>query len=128
MKIIPSILSFLAFVVAIAIPPLLLQYAGNTSLLVNNFWTIFFFMSGLTLLVLAGMLLAKQKDQEYFTPAFLAGTTIKLLAFLIFIFVFVAKNVTNKHVFLADFIYIYLLNTAFEIYVLLRNLRHEKLR
>ncbi|MDP9077962.1 MAG: hypothetical protein M3O71_11095 [Bacteroidota bacterium] len=128
MKIIPSILSFLAFVVAIAIPPFLLQHAGNTSLLVNNFWTIFFFMSGLTLLVLAGMLLAKQKDQEYFTPAFLAGTTIKLLAFLIFIFVFVAKNVTNKHVFLADFIYIYLLNTAFEIYVLLRNLRHEKLR
>jgi hypothetical protein len=128
MKILLSIFSFLLFIIIIAIPPALLQYTGNTSLLANDFWTVFIFMSVLTLLLVAGMLAAKQKNQEYFTPAFLAGTTIKLLACLIFIFVFVVRNTTNKHVFLVDFIYIYLLNTAFEIYVLLRNLRHEKLR
>jgi hypothetical protein len=128
MKILLSVFSFLLFIIIIAIPPALLQYTGNTSLLANDFWTVFIFMSVLTLLLVAGMLAAKQKNQEYFTPAFLAGTTIKLLACLIFIFVFVVRNTTNKHVFLVDFIYIYLLNTAFEIYVLLRNLRHEKLR
>jgi len=128
MKITTSILSFLLFIVIIAIPPALLQYTGNTSLLVNNFWTVFIFMSSLTFLLVTGMLVAKQKNQEYFTAAFLGGTTIKLLSCLIFIFVFVARNTINKHVFLVDFIYIYLLNTAFEIYVLLRNLRHEKLR
>ena len=128
MKILPSVFSFLLFIVIIAIPPALLQYTGNTSLLAANFWTAFIFMSALTLLLVAGMLAAKQKNQEYFTAAFLGGTTIKLLACLIFIFVFVARNSINKHVFLVDFIYIYLLNTAFEIYVLLRNLRHEKLR
>ena len=85
-------------------------------------------MSALTFLILIGMLIAKQKNQEYFTPAFLAGTTVKILACLIFIFVFVHKNAANKHVFLGDFVYIYLLNTTFEIYVLLRNLRHEKIR
>ena len=74
------------------------------------------------------MLAAKQKNQEYFTAAFLGGTTIKLLACLIFIFVFVRRNAADKHIFLLDFIYIYLLNTAFEVYILLRNLRHEKLR
>jgi hypothetical protein len=128
MKILPSIFSFLLFILLIAIPPLALQYSGNTGLLVSNFWTVFFFMSGLTFLLVVGMLFAKQKNQEYFTPAFLGGTTIKLLACLIFIFVFVAKSAANKHIFLADFFYIYLLNTVFEIYVLLRTLRHKNLR
>jgi hypothetical protein len=128
MKISSSIFSFLLFIIIIAIPPAVLQYTGNTTYLASNFWVVFSFMSGLTFFVVTGMLLVKQKSQEYFTAAFLGGTTIKLLACLIFIFVFVRKNPINKHVFLVDFIYIYLLNTAFEIYVLLRNLRHEKLR
>jgi hypothetical protein len=127
-KITQTILFFLLFTLVIALPPLALQYTGNTNFLTPGFWIVFFFMSGLTFLILIGMLMAKQKDQEYFTPAFLGGTTFKLLACLIFIFVFVARNAANKHVFLGDFIYIYLLNTAFEIYVLLRNLRHENLR
>jgi hypothetical protein len=127
MKITTNILSFLLFIIIIAIPPAVLQYTGNTGLLANGFWTLFCFMSVLTFLILMGMLIAKQKDQEYFTPAFLAGTTIKILACLIFMFVFMRKNSPDKHIFLADFVYIYLLNTAFEIYVLLRNLRHENL-
>jgi len=128
MKLSTSVIYYLLFIIIIAIPPVALQYSGNTDFLTDNFWTTFTFMSALTFLLLVGMLWAKQKNQEYFTAAFLAGTTIKLLASLIFIFVFVRKNPVNKHVFLGDFIYIYLLNTAFEIYVLLRNLRHEKLR
>jgi hypothetical protein len=128
MKILPSVFSFLLFIVLIAIPPALLQYTGNTDLLVSNFWTFFTFMSALTFLVVIGMVAAKQKDQEYFTPAFLGGTTVKMLASLIFIFVFIHRNTVNKHVFLADFIYIYLLNTAFEVYILLLNLRHKNLR
>ena len=128
MKISSSILSFLLFTIIIAVPPAVLQYTGNTCMLVPGFWIVFSFMSALTFLILIGMLIAKQKNQEYFTPAFLAGTTFKLLACLIFIFVFVAKNAANKHVFLGDFVYIYLLNTVFEVYVLLRNLRHEKIK
>jgi hypothetical protein len=128
MKISTAIFSFLLFTIVIAVPPAALQYTGNTGMLVPGFWIVFFFMSGLTFLILIGMLMAKQKNQEYFTPAFLAGTTVKILACLIFIFVFVAKNAANKHVFLGDFVYIYLLNTAFEIYILLRNLRHENLK
>ena len=43
------------------------------------------------------------------------------------IFFFLAKNKVNKYVFLADFFYVYLLNMVFEVYVLLRNLRHKNL-
>ncbi|MFI5137930.1 MAG: hypothetical protein ACHQIM_08875 [Sphingobacteriales bacterium] len=128
MKITTVILAFLLFVIIIALPPAALQYADNTSLLTTGFWTMFIFMSVFTFLVLMLMLVVKQKNHEYFTQAFLGGTTLKILAFLIFIFLFGAKNAANKHVFLLDFIYIYLLNTAFEIYILLRNLRPENLR
>jgi hypothetical protein len=128
MKITSSLLLFLLFIVIIAIPPFVLQYTGNTGLLVNKFWIIFLFMSGLTFLVLVITLLAGKKKQEHMAQGFLGGTTFKILACLIFILVFLSKNAPDKLVFMADFLYIYLLNTAFEVYILLRNLRHENLR
>lgn len=60
--------------------------------------------------------------------AFLAATTVKLLACMFFALVFLLKNAVNRYVFVADFFYIYFLNMAFEIYGLLRNLRNQKIR
>lgn len=128
MKITSSILLFILFAVVIAAPPAILQYTGNTALITDGFWTVYFFMSGITFLILVVMLVAGSKDQQYLTAAFLGGTTLKLLACLIFIFVFLHKTPSNKAVFLGDFLYVYLLNTVFEVYILLRNLRHENLR
>jgi hypothetical protein len=128
MKITTTIFLFLLFTIIIGLPPAILQYTGNTTLLANGFWTLFCFMAGITFLITIGMLMAKNKNQEHFTPAFLGGTTVKILACLIFIFVFLHNKPADKHIFMADFGYIYLLNTAFEIYVLLRNLRHENLK
>ncbi|WP_295673107.1 hypothetical protein, partial [uncultured Mucilaginibacter sp.] len=117
MKVTSSIIFFLVFIIIIAIPPAALQYTGNTGLLTPNFWTVFCFMSGITFLIVAVMLIVGRKNQEHFTPAFLGGTTFKLLACLIFIFVFLSKNPSNKPIFLANFLYVYLLNTVFEVYV-----------
>ncbi len=85
-------------------------------------------MSALTLLVLSIMLIVDKKNPDYFAQAFLGGTTLKILAALAFIFIFRAKNHVDKAVFLGDFMYIYLLNTVFEVYILLRNLRLKNLR
>ena len=128
MKIGPIIAFFLVFTLIIAVPPVILQYSGNGNLLDTGFWTIFLFMSVLTFLVLMLMMVVYQKNAEYFAQAFLGGTTVKILGCLIFIFVFLANNKVNKLIFGVDFFYIYLLNTGFEIYVLLRNLRHKNLR
>ena len=128
MKIGPIIAFFLVFTLIIAVPPVILQYSGNGNLLNTGFWTIFLFMSVLTFLVLMLMMIVYQKNAEYFAQAFLGGTTVKILGCLIFIFVFLANNKVNKLIFGVDFFYIYLLNTGFEIYVLLRNLRHKNLR
>lgn len=128
MKIFPSILAFLIFTLILAIPPVILQYSGNTDLLVPHFWLVFFYMSALTLLVVALILFVQYKNQEYYAQAFMGGTTVKILACLAFIVIFAAKNKVNKHIFLADFFYIYFLNMGFEVYLLLRNLRHKNLR
>ena len=128
MKITTSILSFLLFTLIIVMPPALLQLTGNTALLAPGFWALFIFMSVITFLVLMTILIVQQKNKEYYVQAFMGATTVKILACLIFIFVFSSNNITNKVVFVADFFYIYLLNTVFEVYVLLRNLRHKNLR
>jgi len=128
MKVLPSILFYLSFVLLLAIMPVAAQHNGYADWLVPNFWLIFFFLSGLTFLVLISILIVQHKNEEYYVQAFLAATTVKILACLVFIVVFLTKNKVNKYVFLADFFYIYLLNMVFEVYVLLRNLRHKNLR
>ena len=128
MKIFPSILVYLVFVILLALLPVTAQHNGYDDWLVTNFWLIFFFLSGLTFLVVSSILLVQQKNKEYYVQTFLATTTVKILACLVFIVVFLMKNKVNKYVFLADFFYVYLLNMVFEVYILLRNLRHEKLR
>ena len=128
MKIFPSILSYLLFVLLLAIPPIIMQYNGSGEWLIPRFWLMFFYLSVLTFLVVSSILFVQYKNGEYYVQAFLAGTTVKILACLFFIVIFLMKNKINKHVFLADFFYIYLLNMAFEVYILLRNLRHKNLR
>jgi hypothetical protein len=127
MKVLPSIFAYIVFVLLLAIMPVTAQHNGYADWLVANFWLIFFFLSGLTFLVITAILLVQQKNREYYIQAFMVCTTVKILAWLVFIFVFLAKNKVNKYVFMADFFYVYLLNMVFEVYVLLRNLRHKNL-
>jgi hypothetical protein len=124
MKVSAAIMYFLAFTLVIAIPPVILHQTGN-KWPDDNFWVLFAFMGVLTILLLIGMVSVFHKKNEFFAQAFLGGTTIKILVCFAFIFFFLRNNKVNKHLFLLDFFYIYLLNTAFEVYILLRNLRHK---
>ena len=128
MKALPSIFSYLLFAVLLAVPPFVLQYTSLAGWLAPKFWLVFFFISGLTFIAVSVMLLVNARNKEYFVSAYLGGTTVKILACMIFIFVFARKNTLNKYIFLADFFYIYLLNMLFEVYLLLRNLRHKNSR
>ena len=125
MKIYQAILFFLWFTFIIAIPPYALNKYGHHDLLISDFWLIFFFLSGLTLLVVTGILIVRQMYPNMFSEAFMGATVVKILGCLIFVLIFLAKNKVSKYVFLGDFFYIYFLNTAFEIYILLRTLRHK---
>jgi hypothetical protein len=128
MKASTAILLYLVFILCLAIPPVTLQHNGYDEWLVPRFWTVFSFISGLTFLVVGSIVIVQAMNKDFFVQAFLAGTTVKILACIIFIFVFLAKNKVNKYVFLGDFFYTYLLNMVFEVYILLRNLRHQNSR
>jgi hypothetical protein len=128
MKIYQAILFFLWFTFIIAIPPYWLSNYGHADFLTPNFWLIFFFLSGLTLVVVTSILIVRQMYPTMFSEAFMGATVVKILACLIFVVILLHKNKVDKYVFLGDFFYIYFLNTAFEIYILLRTLRHKNLR
>lgn len=128
MKITTTIFFFLMFTLAIAIPPVILQFTGNGGLLAAGFWVLFGFMSTITFIILMGMLIIKHYNEEYFTAAFLGGTTFKILACLIFIFILLHNKPADKYIFVADFMYIYFVNTVFEVFYLLRTLRNQKTR
>ena len=128
MKLAGNILSYLLFVMILAVLPLWLQYNGHADLLIAHFWLLFSFLSVLTLVVVIAVIKGQQINAERGSQVFLAATVFKILACLIFTLVFLLKNKVNKPIFVADFFYIYFLNMAFEIYTLLRNLRNQNLR
>jgi hypothetical protein len=118
------VISFLIFTILVAIPPVLLKYLDTGDLLVAGFWPMFFFVAVLTLLILIFMLIVQEKNSEMYAQAFLGATTFKLLACLFFVLIFIKKMHPEKLFFVLDFMYLYFLNTAFEIYGLLRTLRN----
>jgi len=128
MKIYQAVLFFIWFTFIIAIPPYSFEKYGHANLIINDFWLVFGFLSGLTLLVVVSILVVRQMYPGMFSEAFMGATGFKILACLIFIVVFMKNNTVDKHVFVGDFFYIYFLNTAFEVYILLRTLRHKNLR
>jgi len=128
MNISRSILSYFAFVLLIAIPPAILLHTGNADLITPHFWLIFFFLSALTFIVVISILFVQKINSELYAQAFLVGTTFKILACMFFVLIFIHKTGVHKLVFTGNFFYVYFLNTAFEVYGLLRNLRNQNLR
>lgn len=128
MSVFRFILYYLGFVIVIAIPPMVLTETSCAYLLVPHFWILFWYMSILTLIVIMLVLMVQKSNSEFYAQAFLGGTTFKILACLIFMVIFLRKNQVDKLIFMGDFFYIYFLNTVFEVYGLLRNLRNQNLR
>jgi hypothetical protein len=85
----------------------------------------FLFVSGITFAAILFVTAIQKKNSEMYAQSFLGATTFKLLASLIFVFVFIKETSPEKGIFVADFAYLYFLNMAFEIYGLLRNLRNQ---
>ncbi|RWY47100.1 hypothetical protein [Mucilaginibacter gilvus] len=128
MKTKTAIIAFLIFAILLAAPPVALIFSGHSNLLVPHFWLMFAFITGLTFLVMVAIIITKQVNPENYAQTFLATTVFKLLACLAFLVVFIMKIKVDKPVFVGNFFYLYFLNTAFEVYVLLRNLRNQNLK
>lgn len=117
------IIYFLLFSLVIAVPPLVVGYIYGADYLAPNFWYMFLFYFIVTFLVCAIVVFGQQLSDKTGAQLFLIGTTVKLLACMSFAIVYVRYIPINTSRFILSFFYLYFLNTAFEIYLLLSNLR-----
>lgn len=101
------------------------QFVFSNQLLIPYFWLTFGYMAAITLLVYGVSLIGIKKGGEYQSAILLSAIVLRLLLTLVFLLVYALKVKVSPLLFSVNFFSIYLLFTAFEIYCLLRNLRHQ---
>ena len=129
MKISRYLTYFLIFNIVIALAPGYLELTNSPkSGLIPYFWQLFAAFSFLTLVtgLLSYLKLFSTSDGAVMTS--LGSVAVKLLLWMIIAFIYIRNVKVGAADFLLDFFYLYLLNSVFEIYCLLRNLRNQNLR
>ncbi|MES2445542.1 MAG: hypothetical protein V4546_00085 [Bacteroidota bacterium] len=120
------ILSYLLYTALLAGIAIALPYLFPTvKLLANNFWLVFGFLGGLTFLAYILAFLGIKRNPETGVLAIMASIAIKMLFSMAFVLIYSLNNKGKDLVFVFNFFSLYLLFTFFEIYGLLRNLRHQ---
>lgn len=120
------ILSYLLYTALLAGIAIALPYLFPTvKLLANNFWLVFGFLGGLTFLAYVLAFLGIKRNPEAGVLAIMASIAIKMLFSMAFVLIYSLNNKGKDLVFVFNFFSLYLLFTFFEIYGLLRNLRHQ---
>jgi hypothetical protein len=97
----------------------------DKDLLILKFWVIFGTIATLTLLAYIFSWIGIKKGGEFSIVAMMGGILLKLLFCMVLVLVYLLKFKVNDIIFAANFISLYFLFTAFEVYALLCNLRHQ---
>ena len=100
----------------------------NQQLFVNNFWLMFGFLAGITYVAYMLVDIGVKRDPEVGIMAIMGSIAVKMLFCMAFVLIYSIKVKGIGLIFLLNFFSLYLLFTAFEIYCLLRNLRHQNLK
>ncbi len=93
--------------------------------LIPHFWVVYFYMAFITLIVYLFSYFGLKKGGDHQSGILLGSIVIRLLLTLAFILIYTQKIKVDSLLFMLNFFSIYLLFTTFEIYCLLRNLRHQ---
>jgi lipid-A-disaccharide synthase-like uncharacterized protein len=107
--------------IAISLPQLFPQ----TKLLADKFWVVFGFLGGLTFIAYIVAFLGIKRNPESGILAIMGSIAIKMLFSMAFVLIYSLNHKEKDIVFVFNFFSLYLLFTFFEIYSLLRNLRHQ---
>lgn len=106
----------------------MLKQLFGVAIISDKIWFAFAFMTGITIISYLVGYFGLKMNAEYGTFALLGAIVVKLLFSMAFVLIYSVKVSANDVVFMLDFFSIYLLFSAFEIYSLLRNLRHQNLK
>ena len=119
-------LLFLIFNIILAAVPLAAdRFYPGMHLLIPNFWVLFGFFSGLTLIIFITAFFMGRISNKASGQALLGGITIRFLFCMVIALVYISNFRVEPVKFLLNFFYLYFFNTVFEIYCLLRNLRNQ---
>ncbi|SFA48754.1 hypothetical protein SAMN04488511_107211 [Pedobacter suwonensis] len=97
-------------------------------LYVNNFWVMFGFLAGITYIAYMLVDIGVKRDPEVGVMAIMGSIAVKMIFCMAFVLIYSIKAKGIGSVFLLNFFSLYLLFTVFEVYCLLRNLRHQNLK
>ncbi|WP_316735061.1 hypothetical protein [Pedobacter aquatilis] len=97
-------------------------------ILVGSFWLIFGFIAGITYIAYILAYLGINRNPEAGVMAILGSVILKMIFCMAFVLIYSINTKENGLLFVVNFFSIYLLFTAFEMYCLLRNLRHQNLK
>lgn len=97
-------------------------------LFAENFWLVFGFLCVLTCIAYVVAYLGLKRNPENGVFAILGSMVLKMLFSMAFALIYSLNHQGNGIVFVLNFFSLYLLFTGFEIYSLLRNLRHQNLK
>lgn len=97
----------------------------SDTILIPKFWVVFATIAFLTLIAYLLSWFGIQKGGEVSVFTILGGIVMKLLFCMVFVLVYLLKFKVNDIQFVLNFFSLYFLYTAFEVYCLLRNLRHQ---
>ena len=99
-------------------------FPGET-ILVSKFWLIFGFLGGITYIAYLMVYLGTKRNPETGILAIMGSIALKMLFSMAFVLIYSVKHTGSGLVFVLNFFSLYLLFSFFEIYCLLRNLRHQ---
>ena len=100
-------------------------YNPGDIVLIPKFWVIFGAIAILTFMVYVMAWYGIRKGGEMSIYGIMGSIFIKMLFCMVLVLVYLLKFKVGKIQFAANFISLYFLFTAFEVYCLLRNLRHQ---
>jgi len=100
----------------------------GTVLFVPQFWLIFGFLAGITFIAYLLVDIGIKRDPEVGIMAIMGSIAVKMLFCMAFVLIYSIKVKGIGLVFMLNFFSLYLLFSVFEVYCLLRNLRHQNLK
>lgn len=92
---------------------------------IPKYWVIFGFMAGITIMVFVLSWFGIKNGGEGQVLTSLVGIVIRLLFSMLIVLFYLNTNKVDPIIFVINFFSLYFLFTAFEIYCLLINLRHQ---
>lgn len=107
--------------IAIALP----YVFPSINLLADKFWLIFGFLSVLTFIAYILAFFGIKHNPETGVMAIMGSIVLKLIFSMAFVLIYGLNHKEKDLLFVFNFFSLYLLFTCFEIFGLLRNLRHQ---